>query len=456
MSGNSSAHPLQGSAEFVLSKLTTRGPLCPHNPKLLSSEESGVPSILGFFFSQRPDNILLLGLSGLCSACFTESTHHGYNVYCRLEGKTGSRYSAVNNSNVSRRWWQIETLGLEIYGITADLTRFPLLELSDYHQALVSFSKDQKPFYCTFFHELGKRLPRSVTDRNIAISVRSGKLFRMPPTGRHALSVSDENHAEGISIDENRETTRRSTIRQAILSAVQSPAVRIEQTALRGIETEVQSDNEVAFSHPDISKKASVDGVSKPPGHPAIPGHPDVLKKASVDEVSKPPGHPDTSGHPAISKKGSVDGVSKPPGHPDTSGHPDVSKKGSVDGVSTPPGDPDISKKGLVDGVSMPPAHPDTSKKASVEGVSTPPAHSDTLGHPAIPAHPDTSKKGSVDEVSKPPGHPDSSGHPAIPAYPDISKKGSVDKVSKPPGHPDTSGHPAVPGHPDIYKRKDQ
>ncbi|KUJ18860.1 uncharacterized protein LY89DRAFT_717380 [Mollisia scopiformis] len=155
-----------GSAEFVVSRLTIRGRLCPHNPKLASSTSSGVPSCLGFFY-RKSNLILLLKTSCLCKTCYNTAVPNGYNAYCTPSEQFASRDPPGMDSGV--QWWQFRPVGLEIYGLS-DLIRLPLSTSSDDHQALELFAKQYRPFYMTLFHTLGKYVPKGLIDRDVNIA----------------------------------------------------------------------------------------------------------------------------------------------------------------------------------------------------------------------------------------------------------------------------------------------
>lgn len=163
-----------GGAEFVISRLTIRGRLCPHNPKLVTTTSAGTPSCLGFFF-QVPNTILLLKTSCLCRLCYDNAVPSGYNVFSPPSGNPASPRSSDLKCGI--QWWNFRSVGLEIYGIPESI-RMPLNTSTDDHQALQLFSNQGQPFYMPLFHTLGKFVPKSLTERDLAKAHQYGNIHR--------------------------------------------------------------------------------------------------------------------------------------------------------------------------------------------------------------------------------------------------------------------------------------
>jgi hypothetical protein len=258
-----------GSAEFAVALLTTRGRLCPHNPKLVSSANSGVPSCLGFFY-QTSNVILLLKISCLCKKCYDLAVPDGYNVYCRPSEAAASRDPPGLDSGV--QWWQFRPVGLEIYGLS-ELIRLPLQTSSDYHCALQLFSAQCRPFYMSLFHTMGKFVPKSSTDKDMAITASFGNVYSSFRNEVGSMARSQKLEVKGEVIKDVRVgavSSMQVEVRGGVKQEVRVGAVSSTQVEVRGgVKQEVRVGGAVAVNLTQVEVNLGVSGNVKETGSAA-------------------------------------------------------------------------------------------------------------------------------------------------------------------------------------------
>jgi len=159
-----------GTAEYALSLLTTRGTLCPHNPKLRTTAQSVQPSCVGLFHRESK-TILLLRTACVCKSCYEKAVLNGYLVQ-----KNPIKHSVNEDTPTASsgsEWWHFKPVGFELYGLR-ETVRLPLQASSEEHRALLLFSAQSRPFYMPLFHTLGRVIPRHIVDMDYTIITAHG------------------------------------------------------------------------------------------------------------------------------------------------------------------------------------------------------------------------------------------------------------------------------------------